>query len=38
MRDVIFLVLVIAFFALAALFVAGCARLIGRSDQLESGS
>jgi hypothetical protein len=37
-RDVIFLVLVLAFFALAALFVAGCARLIGRSDQEGSGS
>lgn len=38
MRDVLVLVLVLAFFALAALFVAGCTRLIGRTDQQETGS
>jgi hypothetical protein len=36
MRDLIFLALVIGFFALAALFVAGCDRIV-RSQEEEHG-
>ena len=30
MRDLLFVIVVVAFFALAALFVAGCERFVGR--------
>ncbi len=34
-RDLVFLVVVIAFFALATAFVAGCELLVGRRSLLE---
>ena len=30
MRDLVYLVVILAFFALATVFVAGCARIIGQ--------
>jgi hypothetical protein len=35
MRDVLFVVVVVAFFAVAASFVAACEGIIGRSDEEE---
>jgi hypothetical protein len=35
MSDLLFVVVVLAFFALGAVFVAGCERIIGRSDEEE---
>jgi hypothetical protein len=34
-RDLLFVAVVIAFFAIATVFVAGCERIIGRSDDEE---
>jgi hypothetical protein len=35
MRDVLFVLVVLAFFATAAVFVAACERIIGRSEDEE---
>ena len=35
MRDVVFVALTVGFFALAALFVRGCARIVGPDDASE---
>jgi hypothetical protein len=37
MRDLIFLAVVVGFFALATLFVAGCERIMGRAQAEEQG-
>jgi hypothetical protein len=34
-RDLVFIALVTAFFALATLFVAGCERIVGASEDAE---
>jgi hypothetical protein len=35
-RDILFLAIPVAFFALATLLVAGCARIVGRTDVPEA--
>jgi hypothetical protein len=35
-RDVLYLAIPVAFFALATLLVAGCARIVGRTDVPEA--
>ena len=35
MRDIVFVLVVIAFFALATLFVAGCERIVGAREDAE---
>jgi hypothetical protein len=35
MRDVVFIAVVVGFFAIATVFVAGCERIVGRSDDEE---
>jgi hypothetical protein len=35
MRDVLFIAVVVGFFALATVFVAGCERIVGRSENEE---
>ncbi len=35
MRDLLFIAVVVAFFAIATMFVAGCERIIGRTEDEE---
>jgi hypothetical protein len=35
-RDLLFIAVVVAFFAIAALFVVGCQRLLGSGDDVET--
>jgi len=35
MRDVVFIAVVVGFFAIATVFVAGCDRILGRSEDEE---
>jgi hypothetical protein len=37
MRDLVFLAVVVGFFAIATVFVAGCERLVGRAQAEEQG-
>lgn len=34
MRDAVFVLVVVAFFALAVAYVAGCARIVGEEDEV----
>jgi hypothetical protein len=38
MRDIVFIFVVIAFFAISAAYVGACARIIGREERRGSGT